>query len=120
MPDFGIGEGLAALFGGGGLEALFGGGAEALAPLVAEGTLGAAELGAGPTFLGTIADTLGAGGFDALSGAGLAGTGADVLGTAGSFLAAPEATGLAAGGIGAGLLGARADASGANVAAATG
>ena len=79
MPDFGIGEaiaGLADVFTRGDLLAgLFGGGAaaETAAPAI-----GAAEL-AGPTFAGTVFDTLGQGAFHALSGSALAGTGANVL-----------------------------------------
>jgi len=104
MPDLGIGEGLAALFGGGDLLAgLFGGGAAAAdvagaaaaSPALASGL----EAIAAPSL-----------GFESLVGSGLAGTGADVLGTAGSFLAAPEASALGAGALTAGIGGAAADA----------
>lgn len=112
MPDLGIGEALAAFGGTDLLAGLFGGGEAAAA-----GAAGTGAALAGPTVAGTVLDTLGQGTFDALSGSALAGTGADVASTAGSFLAAPAAVGTGAGI--ADLLGTGAAASGANAAAST-
>lgn len=148
MPDLGIGEGLAALFGGGdilgglgGLGALFGGGGAAAAD-VGAGTaagLGAADVGAGAA-AGAGAADLGLGGtgtalFGGTTGlegtalAGGAGTdlaaltatpGLGIAGTAADFLAAPGAVGAGLGAADAlGGFGAGADAA-AQTAAQTG
>lgn len=90
MPDFGIGEGLAALFGGGDvLAGLFGGG-EAAAGL-AGADAAAAGLLAGPTVAGTAFDFLAP---DAATGLSAAfGGGPTAFGTAADTLAAPTAFG---------------------------
>src|SRR5216684_2386395 len=124
MPDLGIGEGLAALFGGGDILAgLFGGGeaaaaglgAGAAAPAFETGlaTIGGVEgIGAGA---GGLADIVGtgaglAGGTTGLAGTALAGGAGDIagllgagggtaLGTAEAFMGAPGASGFNAGAI---------------------
>jgi hypothetical protein len=114
MPDLGIGEAIAGLGGAdilSGIGSLFGLGDAAGAGAAGLGE--AAAAGLGPSTLGTAADFLGTGSFDALAGSALAGTGADVASTAGSFLAAP---GAALGAGGAGIGGAAADAALSNAA----
>lgn len=101
MPDLGIGEGLAALFGGGGdlLAGLFGGGEAAAAGAGAEAGLGSL-VGTGEGLFGGatgLEGTLLAGGVPAseiASGAALGTTGLGALGTAESFLSAPAASGF--------------------------
>ncbi len=121
MPDFGIGEGLSALFGGDLLAGLFGGGAaEAGAAGLGAAEAGAAGAGAAAGAGTTLADIVGTGtglfggatglegtllasgatgGLEGALGAG-AGGALGALGTAESFLAAPEASGFVPSAIG--------------------
>jgi hypothetical protein len=118
MPDFGIGEGLAALGGGSGfLDGILGalgiGGADAAAAGTGAATIGAADAaaGAGAAGAGGLADLVGSGaglfgGTTGLEGTLLAGGaeggipaalgagGATALGTAVDFLGAPSASGF--------------------------
>lgn len=112
MPDLGIGEGIAALLGGGGLDALLGGGAAAAETGLATVGAGAAEAGGAAAGAGGLADIVGTGtalaggatglegtalaggvtgGLDALLGGGAAG---GALGTAEAFMGAPAASGF--------------------------
>lgn len=110
MPDLGIGEGLAALFGGGegildGIGSLLGIGTAEAAPAAAAGAGAVAPglaslVGTGEGLVGGatgLEGTLLAGGVPAseiASGAALGTTGLGTLGTAESFLAAPGASGF--------------------------
>jgi hypothetical protein len=98
MPDFGIGEGLAALFGGGDILSLLGiGGGEAAAGGAGAGAGLADIVGTGAGLAGGttgLEGTLLAGGAGGLEGGALGTVGLGAAGTAADFIGAPGASGF--------------------------